>query len=413
MFNKIEKNVIICSTKKADKGDGMDGLQNRGKGKKAADTTAGNRDLAKILEMLDHGILVIEGTGKIEYVNGMVSSITGFSKEELSLKGVGTFLSADSLHVLTEMEKETKGASGRKVCMEMPIIDKTGQPRVCEVCIASDMMMGQHRLYLSMRDITERKSMESQVRLSEERYSHLFDSIRHGMYVSSQEGRFIDCNQAVLSMLGYENKEEFLALDLATDVYERPEDRKRFQNIVEKEGSVKDYEVMFRKRNGEICNVLLTCETIPDGRGGVAGYRGMMMDVTRRKKAEKDLNEANRFLNMLIEASPDGIIVTDAKGDVILYNKAAERLLGYATEEVIGKTNVKSLYPKGLAHKIRELLMDERIGKKGFSRRPSCSSGINGETSSTSACPHPSSLARTTKNWAPSAFSRTWARCLT
>ncbi len=325
----------------------------------------GTAGFERILEMGDVGILVMENTGKLEYTNRMVSSITGFSREELYRKGVRNFLSPDFLHVLTDMEKEVQGTAERKICTEMRITDKSGKPKDCEVCIASDTVGGRQRFYVYMRDISERKTMEAQVYSSEEKYRRLFDTIRHGIFVSSKEGWFLDCNQALLSMFGYDDKQEFLALDLATEVYERPEDRKTFQGIVERDGYVKDYEVTYKKKTGDIINVLLTCETIADERDEVIGYRGMMMDVTRRRKVEKDLSETNRFLNMLIEASPDGIIVTDAKGEIIIYNKAAERILGFTNEEVIGKANVKSLYPKGLARKIRELLMDDRLGGKG------------------------------------------------
>ena len=344
----------------------MTALQRRGKGEKEANMRNGTVGFARILDMGDYGVLVKGETGAVEYVNSMVSTITAFSKEELLRKGMAAFLSPDSLRLVAEMEKEALGTVGRRVCTEMSIMDKAGKPGECEVCVASDKVKGGHSFYIYLRDISERKGMESQVHLSEERYARLFDSIRHGIFMSTKEGRFADCNQAVLSMLGYDNKEAFLALDLATEVYERPEDRKKFQEIVERDGFVKDYEVTFRKKNGEIINVLLTCETVSDDRDGVVGYRGMMMDVTRRKKVERDLRETNRFLNRLIEASPDGIIVTDGKGDIIMYNRAAERLLGYATDEVIGKANVKSLYPKGLARKIRELLMDERLGNRGI-----------------------------------------------
>jgi len=340
-------------------------LQRRGKGDKEANMGTGTVGFARILEMGDYGVLVKGKTGAVEYVNGMVSTITGFSKEELLRKGAAAFLSADSLRLVGEMEKEALGMVGRRVCTEMSIIHKTGKPSECEVCVASDKVKGDQRFYVYLRDISERKGMESQVHLSEERYARLFDSIRHGIFMSTKEGRFVDCNRAVLSMLGYDNKEDFLALDLATEVYEHPDDRKVFQEIVERDGFVKDYEVTFRKKGGDVINVLLTCETVSDGSEGVVGYRGMMMDVTRRKKVERDLRETNRFLQRLIEASPDGIIVTDEKGDIILYNKASERLLGYTTDEVIGKANVKSLYPKGLARKIRELLMDERLGNRG------------------------------------------------
>ena len=322
--------------------------------------------LEKILEMGDDGIIVTEKTGKVEYVNTTASVITGFSKEELYEGGVGLFLSEESLNILADMEKEISGDDGRKVCTEMHVIHKTGDLKDCEVCIAVGKINGKQKLYIYMRDIGARKRMEAQMWLSEEKYRCLFEGIRHGVYVSSKEGKFTDCNQAMVEVLGYENKEQILASDLTTEVYENPEDRKKFQGIIEKEGYVKDYEVTFKKKSGETISILLTSQTITDERNEVIGYEGMMMDITERKKMEKSLREVNHFLNRLIEASPDGIIVTDAAGDIIIYNKAAEQLLGYSSDELIGRANIKDLYPRGLARKIREMMLDEKSGKKGI-----------------------------------------------
>jgi PAS domain S-box-containing protein len=320
-----------------------------------------------ILEMGDDGIIVVEKTGKVGYVNTMVSVITGFSREELYRQGLKAFLSGDSLSVLAAMENDiSRYEDSRKVCTEMSAKDKLGALKDCEVCIAVGGAKDGHRLYVYMRDITGRKRMETQVRRSEERYGYLFSNIRHGVYISSKEGYFLDCNQAVLDMLGYDDKREFLALDITKEVYKNPEDRKRFQETIEKAGFVKDHEVTFKKKDGQEIVVLLTGQTIRNESNEIAGYEGIMMDITERKKMERELLEMNEFFNLLIEASPDGIIVTDAKGDVIMYNKAAERLLGYTSEEVIGKTNVKDLYPRGLARKIREMIMDDRTGTKGI-----------------------------------------------
>ena len=322
--------------------------------------------LEKILEMGDDGIIVTEKTGRVEYVNTMALVITGFSKEELYRGGIGLFLSEESLNILADMEKEISGDEGRKVCTEMPVIHKTGDLKDCEVCIAVGKISQKQKLYIYMRDISVRRRMEAQVRLSEEKYRRLFESIGHGVFISSKEGKFRDCNQAMVEMLGYENKEQILALDLARDVYETPEDRRKFQEIIEKEGYVKDYEVTYKKKRGEIITIFLTSQTITNEQNEVVGYQGMMMDITERKKMEKSLREVNHFLNRLIEASPDGIIVTDPTGDIIIYNKAAERLLGYSSDELIGRANIKDLYPKGLARKVREMMLDEKFGKKGI-----------------------------------------------
>jgi len=319
-----------------------------------------------ILEMGDDGIMVVQRSGKVEYVNNMVSVITGFSKEELYRRGLKAFLSDESLGILAEMEKEVSLVSDyRKVCTEMQARDKAGELKECEVCLALGGAKEDRRVYVYMRDITARKQMEREVRTSQEKYKYLFEHIRHGIYISSKEGFFLDCNQAVLDMLGYQDKKEFLSLDITREIYKDPEERKRFQETIEKLGFVKDYEVTFKRKGGEEIAVLLTAQAARNERGETTGYEGMMMDITERKKMERDLREMNEFFNMLIEASPDGIIVTDARGDVIMYNKAAERLLGYTSEEVIGKTNVKDLYPRGLARKIREMIMDDRTGRKG------------------------------------------------
>ncbi len=322
--------------------------------------------LEKILEMGDDGIVVAEKTGKVEYANSVAMTITGLSREEMYKGGIGLFLSEGSLRILADMEEEIGSDESRKICSEMQVIHRTGYLKNCEVCMAAGKIGEKRKLYIYMRDIDARKRMEVQVRLSEEKYRRLFENIRHGVYITSREGKFIDCNQAMVEMLGYENKEEILALDITGDVYENPEDRATFKGIVEKEGYVIDYEVAFKKRNGEPITILLTSQTIANERNEVIGYQGTMMDITERKKMEKNLREVNHFLNRLIEASPDGIIVTDSKGDIIMYNKAAEQLLGYSSDELIGRANVKDLYPRGLARKVRETMLDQKTGKRGF-----------------------------------------------
>jgi PAS domain S-box-containing protein len=221
-----------------------------------------------------------------------------------------------------------------------------------------------------MIDITERKRKEDRAReVSEERYRRLFEGIRDAVYISSREGRFIDCNVALLEMLGYEKKEEFLSLDIAKNVYKDPGDRRRFQEIVERDGYVKDHEVVMRRKNGDDLIVLITGQTIRNDHGEVMGYEGIMKDITQRNLMEKNLAEVNEFLNMVIEASPDAMLVTDRSGDVIMYNAAAEQLLGYPFGEVVGrKARSFNLYPRRLARRTREMIMEDKSGRKGILR---------------------------------------------
>ena len=251
---------------------------------------------------------------------------------------------------------------GEKVCTEMSISDpQGGGQRATEVCLAPTRSEdGRIKTYAYLRDITERKRFEKELRESEEKYRNLFERVRHGLFISTKEGRFLDCNLALLEMLGYSNKEEFLQIEIAEDLYVKPEDRKHFQGLVEKHGFVKDLEVEFKKKGGEKITVLLTAHAKKDETGEVIGYEGLNIDISDRKRMERELKEANEFLMNLIESSVDGIIVTDMKGDILIFNKGAENLLGYKAEEVMGKMNIRSIYPPGVAEEV--MAEDEEPG---------------------------------------------------
>ena len=67
------------------------------------------------------------------------------------------------------------------------------------------------------------------------------------------------------------------------------------------------------------------------------GYEGINVDQTQRKQIEKELEEAHDFLNQSIQSSPNAIMAADMKGNIMIWNQAAEETLGYKAKEVIGK----------------------------------------------------------------------------
>ncbi len=443
-----------------------------------------------IVDMAGIGVVVLDRKGEVEYVNDMVADITHYSKIEIYRDGLRTFFSEQAIRMLQCKAEEKNGTT----CAEIRVIGKQGRHRDCEVRIVSSGIGDSRRVYLYVTDITEQKEMAAKVRMSEEKYGYLFDAIHHGIFMSTPEGRFTDCNAALPAMLGYSSKEEFLELNAAKDVYRVPADRKRFQAIIEAAGHIKDFETVFRKKTGEEVNILLSARVIKDEQGEVSGYQGIMIDITERKRKEdrarevseekyrrlfegirdpvyttsrdgmysdcnpaflelfgykdkeeflsthivrdtykypedrrrfmaltekdgyvkdfevvlkkktgeemtvlitgqpvrdeqneitgyegimkditqrnqmeKDLTEVNEFLHTVIEASPDSIIVADKSGDVIMYNAAAEQLLGYPFGEVVGRrAKFFNLYPRRLARRTREMIIEDRSGRKGI-----------------------------------------------
>lgn len=319
----------------------------------------------KIAEMGEDGVIVFDEDSRIEFANQMASEIMGFPKDQILGREFFSLIGKRDEEFLEEMVMRGEGL-GQKVCTEMSLHTSPGQVKETEVCIAPTRSEdGRIKTYAYIRDITERKKFEKDLRESEEKYRNLFERVRHGLFISSKEGHFLDCNQAMWGLLGYQDKEEFLKIDIVKDLYVNPEDRKTFMELVEKLGFIKDFDVEFKKKNGERITVLLTATAKRDEKGTIIGYEGLNIDITDRKKMEKELKEANDFLMNLIESSVDGIIVTDMKGDILIFNKGAEDLLGYKSEEVVGKMNIRSIYQLGVAKEVMEKLRSPDFGGVG------------------------------------------------
>ncbi len=133
-----------------------------------------------------------------------------------------------------------------------------------------------------VKDITDRK-------LAEGKYRTIFEKVHEGVFVSSRAGRFLDFNDALARMLGYE-REELMAVDIRS-TYVAQEDRDRYLELMEAQGYVRDYEVRLRRKNGEVMIGRETSFGTRDESGKLAQFQGFMLDITARKKAEEQLHE--------------------------------------------------------------------------------------------------------------------------
>ena len=319
----------------------------------------------KIAEMGDDGIIVFDENSRIEFANQMASEILGLSKDQILRQEFFSLIGKRDEEFLEEMVMRGEGV-GEKVCTEMSLQTPQGRIKAAEVCIAPTRSEdGRIKTYAYIRDITERKKFEKELKESEEKFRNLFERVQHGLFISTKEGRFLDCNQALVEMAGYDDKEEFLTIDIPRDLYVNKEDRRKFQKLIEKQGFVKDLEVEFKKKNGEKVTVLLTAHAQRDEKGAIIGYEGLNIDISDRKRMERELKEANEFLMNLIESSVDGIIAADMKGNIIIFNKGAETLTGYLAEEVIGKIHITQIYPEGIAKEIMRKLRSSEYGGAG------------------------------------------------
>ena len=196
------------------------------------------------------------------------------------------------------------------------------------------------QLLLTIRTAIEKQEAEDKLRKSEEKYRSLFEQSRDAIYITPREGRFIDANQAMLDLFGY-SREELLETD-ATDIYVEPADRDRFQQEIEQKGSVLDYEVRFRKKDGTPMDCLLTATLRRAEDGSILGYQGIIRDTTERKKAEEALRASEEFSSSLMKNAPTPLLVANPDSSLRYVNPALTQLTGFSPSELLGR---KAPYP--------------------------------------------------------------------
>jgi PAS domain S-box-containing protein len=171
-------------------------------------------------------------------------------------------------------------------------------------------------------------------------YFDLFSDSKDPIYVSSREGEILDINRAAEELFGY-RKEELIGMDISR-LYADPADRQKFQRDIEPKSAVKDYEVRLRKKDGTELYCLLSSTVRRSPEGDVAGYQGIIHDVTRFRKAERALRLSEEKFSTVFRSSPDWIAISTLEdGRFIDVNDAFLKITGFSREEAIGRTSVE------------------------------------------------------------------------
>lgn len=177
--------------------------------------------------------------------------------------------------------------------LDAQIITSTGE--IKDVAIKCNIFYLGNKKCLQgiFRDITEQKLAKEALRESDKKYRTLFEDSRDAIYITRREGEFVDVNQSALDLFGY-TKEEMVGLD-ARKIYVDPIDRSRFQQKIEANGFVRDYEIKFCKKNGTEMDCLLTATVRYANDRSVSGYQGIIRDMTEAKRIEAQLLQAQKM----------------------------------------------------------------------------------------------------------------------
>lgn len=240
------------------------------------------------------GLILEDREGNIIDANLAASEITGYSFPELI--GMNVSQLAHPEHLPYVKENIRRILSGESLHHEVLDLREDGEKIIVELHeVKVRLPGGDDGILVILRDITEMKRAQEELRKSRDKYRRLFEESKDVVYISSPEGKFIDVNPAGVELFGYASKEELLQIDLARDLYANPHERDILLDKLNRQGHVKDYELVLKRKDGQLLDVLITT-TIERGKNGeVIAHRGIIRDVTERKKLEKQLIQMQKM----------------------------------------------------------------------------------------------------------------------
>jgi diguanylate cyclase (GGDEF)-like protein/PAS domain S-box-containing protein len=178
---------------------------------------------------------------------------------------------------------------------------------------------------------------EHKLKSSESRYRGLFENVVDGVYIASREGELITVNPALVEMLGYDSADELKNAGRTTMLYVNPIDRERVFARLEAQGFVKNFEYRLRRKDGSEIVVLENSRAIHDDDGNVVAHEGTITDITERKLAETRVFEEKERAQVTLQSIGDGVITTDADGNIDYINPVAQDLTGWEVRNARGK----------------------------------------------------------------------------
>ncbi|MFO7842100.1 MAG: PAS domain S-box protein [Fidelibacterota bacterium] len=302
-----------------------------------------NEERFRLLSGLTFEGILIHENGYIRDMNLSFSRMVGYAPDELIGKKISdTFIYHEDLPKVEEhIQKALAGT------YEIRLIRKNGDIFPVEIKVKNMLFHGKRHRVAAFRDITDRKHKDKELRESEKKFRHIFESASAGKTITQINGEIFP-NQGLCNILGYTRSELMNKKwqDITPD-----EDIASTQKIIDRLISGKAdsarYIKKFIHKNGNTVWVDVSTTLIRDDNGDPVYFITTNIDISERIKAVESLSASEERYRTFINASEDMAFLKDENFRYIIVNSMNAAFFGKNPEDIIGKDDFSLMPRKG------------------------------------------------------------------
>ncbi len=156
---------------------------------------------------------------------------------------------------------------------------------------------------------TRSSSQDAAMHHGGEMYRSMFENATDGIFQTTLDGQYLNCNAALARIYGYDSPDElrFGVSDIKRQLYVEDETRPRFIRLMQQHDCVRGFEARIFRKDGSIIWISETARAVRDLQGNFLYYEGFVSDITARKTAEEALRESEERYSLALCGANDGL----------------------------------------------------------------------------------------------------------
>jgi PAS domain S-box-containing protein len=266
------------------------------------------------------------------------------AQSEVKVKTLRDLIHPDDVAAVVEV-REAALAGGAGYQVEHRIVRPDGAVRwiLQAAVVERDDAGAPVRILGICQDITDRKRSEDEIRAAAAYNRSLIEASLNPMFTIGRDGAISDVNTATEQATGYERAE--LLGTWFSDYFTEPGLARTGYQLAFAGGSVRDYPLELRHRDGHITSVMYNGAVYRDPSGQVLGVFAAARDITETERLQDALRASEERLRVLFDSAPIGVGEVSLSGDLVRINRYFCQFVGYTADEVLSMRWLEDFLP--------------------------------------------------------------------